>query len=414
MNNGIWKSSYSREKSRLEANRTVMHGKCPVCAKGRLEQFFELAEVPVYCNVLWPTQDAALQCPRGNIQLAFCRHCGFIANLAFDPQRLAYDQNYENSLHFSPQFQKYAQALATHLISRYELQGKDIIEIGCGKGEFLALLCALGNNCGFGFDPSYVNGRVDAAAGTGITFVRDFYSERYASYPCDFICCRQTLEHIHDPVAFLTCVRRIIGERSHIRVFFEVPNVLFTLQAGGIWDIIYEHCSYFCPSSLAYLFNFCGFDVGEIRETFGGQFLTLEALPSRGIESQFAGDHNVLLQLAQDMIAFQDRYRQRVQRWRQKLEVMKSSRKRVVAWGAGSKGVTFLNTFGSESAVQYVVDINPHKQGKFIPGTGQEVVSPEFLRAYWPDFVLVLNSNYCIEIEKQIAELGLHTKLMAV
>lgn len=370
--------------------------------------------MPVYCNVLWPTQEAALRCPRGNIQLGFCRHCGFIANLAFDPQGLPYDQNYENSLHFSPQFQEYAQALASHLISQYELQGKDVIEIGCGKGEFLALLCALGKNRGFGFDPSYVNGRVETSAGGGITFVQDFYSERHASYPCDFFCCRHTLEHIHDPRAFLTSVRRTIGNRSHIAVFFEVPNALFTLQQGGIWDIIYEHCSYFCSSSLACLFSSCGFHVLEIQEAFGGQFLTLEALPSRGREMDFAGNHKELVRLAQDVIAFERQYCETVERWRQKLEVMKRSRKRVVVWGAGSKGVTFLNTFGSESLVQHVVDINPHKRGKFVPGTGQEVVSPEFLRAYRPDAVLVMNSNYRSEIEKQIAELGLHTDLMAV
>src|SRR6266850_2309832 len=141
---------------------------CPVCARATLEPFFEGGEVPVYCNVLWPTRAAALSCPKGNIHLAFCRGCGFIANLAFDPQYLAYDQSYENSLHFSPQFQEYAQTLADHLISRYELKGKSVVEIGCGKGEFLALLCSLGHNRGVGFDPTYVDGRVDLEIGAGI------------------------------------------------------------------------------------------------------------------------------------------------------------------------------------------------------------------------------------------------------
>lgn len=387
---------------------------CPVCGRARLEPFFELGEVPVYCNVLWPTREAALGCPKGNIHLAFCRGCGFIANLAFDPQCLAYDQNYENSLHFSPQFQEYVRALADHLISRYALKGKDVIEIGCGKGEFLALLCALGNNRGFGFDPSYVDGRVDLAVGAGICFVQDLYSERYTSYPCDFICCRQTLEHIHDPTAFLRRIRRAVGDRPYIGVFFEVPNWLFTLREGGIWDIIYEHCSYFCSSSLTCLFMSCGFQVREIREVFGGQFLALEAMPSRGTAVNAAGNHMELMRLAQDVIAFKEQYCERVEVWRQNLEIMKHSGKRVVIWGAGSKGVTFLNTFRSESPIQYVVDINPHKQGKFVPGTGQEVISPEFLRVCLPDTVLVMNPNYRSEIEKRIAQLGLEAELVAV
>ena len=61
-----------------------------------------------------------------------------------------------------------------------------------------------------------------------------------------------------------------------------------------------------------------------------------------------------------------------------------------------------------------MVDINPHKQGKFVPGTGQAVIAPEFLRAYLPDTVLVMNPNYCSEIDKRIAQLGLEAELTAV
>ena len=76
---------------------------------------------------------------------------------------MEYTQSYENSLHFSPGFQKFAADLADRLITRYNLRGKDVIDIGCGKGDFLKLICARGGNRGVGFDPSYVPDPADSA-----------------------------------------------------------------------------------------------------------------------------------------------------------------------------------------------------------------------------------------------------------
>ncbi len=378
-----------------------------------MQPFFHLAGVPVYCNVLWPTREEALRCARGDIELAFCPSCGHLFNLAFDPSRLNYDQSYENSLHFSGRFQEYAQALVTHLIERYDLRGKDIIEVGCGKGEFLSLLCRLGGNRGVGFDRSYVSGRVDSAAGRGVEFVQDFYAERYAGYPCDLLCCRHALEHIHDPAAFLTTIRKTLGRQKYAVVFFEVPNGLFTLRDLGIWDIIYEHCSYFCQESLARLFSRCGFRVREARESYEGQFLCLEADVGRS-EDGLSDGLNDLEQMAQAVAVFAENYGRKVEHWRRMLEQFRRSRKRAIVWGAGSKGVTFLNTFRVREGIDYVVDINPHKQGLHVAGTGQEIVPPQFLETYRPAVVLVMNPIYREEIARQLAGLGLEAELFAV
>ena len=64
-------------------------------------------------------------------------------------------------------------------------------------------------------------------------------------------------------------------------MFFEVPNSLYTLRDGGIWDLIYEHRSYFSPLSLARIFWGCGFEPLEIQETYGKQFLTIHAVTGR-------------------------------------------------------------------------------------------------------------------------------------
>jgi SAM-dependent methyltransferase len=388
---------------------------CSICRSSRVESFFRLPEVPVYCNVLWDTPREAKLCPRGDIELTLCRSCGMIANAAFDPMLVAYEPRYENSLHFSPLFQDYAERLAQRLVHTYELQGKTIIEIGCGKGEFLALLCRLGDNLGIGFDPSYIKGRVDTGAGRGLSIIPDHFSDKYADLACDILVCRQTLEHIPDPLAFLNGIRHALGHRQ-IPVFFEVPNALFTLRHGGIWDVIYEHCSYFCPSSLAHLFRQSHLSVRGVRQDFGGQFLCLDAANTNGAPSGPAvqeDTEDVAAQLRQDARKLGQEFRESVEYWRKALQKLQQSGKRAVVWGGGSKGVTFLNAVRGEG-IEYVVDLNSHKHGRYVPGTGQRVVPPAFLQEYHPDTVLVMNPIYRDEIQGQLRSLGLKAEVMTV
>lgn len=377
--------------------------RCPVCASSSLSVFFETLAVPVYCNLLWPSREAALRTPRGDIVLGFCDACGFIYNSAFDPARLRYDADYENSLHFSPRFQAYAENLASRLVQQHDLHGKEIIEIGCGKGDFLALLCKLGGNRGVGFDPSYVNEQNDNRA-ANVTFIQDVYSERYAGYKADFICSRHVLEHIPQPKEFVTQVRRAIGGQRQAVIFFEVPNALFTLRDLAIWDVIYEHCSYFSAPALSRLFAASGFEVKQIAETFEGQFLCLEAMPAAQMPAASAHPDD-LAKVSRWVAEFPARYRGKIEMWKSKLEQLAKSGKRVVVWGAGSKGVTFLNALANQ--IEYVVDVNPRKQNKFVAGAGQKIVPPEFMREYRPEVVIVMNPIYLKEIRQIMAGLNM-------
>ena len=374
--------------------------------------FFEIMDMPVHVGVLWPSQDAARNCPKGDIELAFCNTCGFISNLAFDPTRVQYSQEYDNSLDFSPLFQQHVRSLAMRLIDRNDLHNKSVIEIGCGKGNFLKLLCELGNNRGVGFDPSYESQDFDSKASRSVTFVRDFYSERYSNYEGDLICCRHVLEHIHKPTDFLTMLRSAIGNRLDSIVYFEVPNVHLILRSLSIWDIIYEHCSYFSPGSLAHVFESCGFKILELNETFDYQFIGIDALPCKdGNASAFDYLYEIK-KIALYVDAFSSNYRAKIQTWRSNLEKIVKAAKRAVAWGGGAKAVGFLNMLKIQDHIKYVVDINPNKHGKYIAGTGQKIVSPEFLRAYQPDVVIIMNPIYKSEIQQHLNRLGLTTDFM--
>ena len=94
--------------------------------------------------------------------------------------------------------------------------------------------------------------------------------------------------------------------------------------------------------------------------------------------------------------------------WRSKVGRYREDGKRVVIWGAGSKGVAFLTTLGlGEDAVEFAVDINPHRQGQFMATTGQEIIGPQRLAQHEPDVVIVMNPIYKQEIEADLQSLGL-------
>jgi len=387
---------------------------CPVCASRHLKVFFEMLDVPVHCNLLWESQDAARYCPKGDIRLAFCPVCGFITNLAFDPTPLEYTQAYDNSLYFSPRFHDYAQSQAERLIECYDLYNKDIIEIGCGQGDFLLMLCELGNNRGVGFDPAYVKREKRDSVEDQVKFIQDFYSDRYKNYKADLIVCRHVLEHIQDPKSFLNTIRQAMGHHLHTYVFFEVPNALHTFQRLFVWDIIYEHCSYFTPISLSRTFSSCGFHVCEVTEEYEGQYLCIDAMPSKqsALDSGHV-QHYEVNQISRDIESFASTHRKKVEKCRRKIEQIEGMGQRAVIWGAGSKGVTFLNTF-KNTRIKYAVDINPRKQGMYIPGTGQRIVPPEFLRDYQPDVVIVMNPIYQSEIKELTKRLGITPNFISV
>jgi SAM-dependent methyltransferase len=376
--------------------------------------FYELHGVPAHSVLLLPTREEALNYPRGDIALSFCQACGFISNVAFDPSLHEYSSGYEATQAFSPTFNTFAHRLATRLIEQYDLRGKDIIEIGCGQGEFLALLCELGGNRGVGFDPAYVGGRNGSPAQDQIIFIKDFYSEKYADCRADFVCCKMTLEHIQPAAGFVSTVRHALGAQPDTIVFFQVPDVTRILRELAFWDVYYEHCSYFSLGSLARLFRRCGFGVIRLAREYEGQYLMIEARPGGGKDGAMLEQADGLDVLARDVAYFSENCFHKLDAWRRDLQGIRRAGRRAVIWGGGSKGVAFLTTLGFQDEIEYAVDVNPRKHGTYVAGTGQEIVSPQFLIEYKPDVVIVMNPIYCDEIRQTLDEMGVSAELLPV
>lgn len=396
----------------MERKNTVC---CPACGSAAVRDLLRIPQVPVYCNVLWPDREQALEAASGDLALGFCTDCTHLFNTAFDPKLTEYTAAYDNSLHYSPRFSQYAEQLAGGLIHRHGLKGKRIVEIGCGKGDFLRLLCAQGDNQGFGFDRSFEPERVAATTDERVSFFQDFYDAEFAKRCApDFLCCRHVLEHIEQPRRFLQMLRSTLDARGDVSFYCEVPNGLFTLKDMGIWDLIYEHCGYFSLNSLIRAFSDSGFDVSAADESFGGQFIWVEARPANGRDKPTALVTEAVDEVRRYADSFAAKYRATVDEWLGRLAESSREGRRTVVWGAGSKGVTFLNVAAGRSGVEFVVDVNPHKQGRFVAGTGQQVLAPASLRSIGATDVIVMNPMYLDEVSSTIRSMGLDLGVVCV
>lgn len=383
---------------------------CPSCGAAGLEAFYEVPRVPVNSCINVETREEALAYPRGHLRLAACPSCGFVCNTRFD-RGLEYSSRYEETQAFSGTFNAFARRLVQDLVSRHGIRDRTVLEIGCGKGEFLVQLCEAGNNRGIGIDPGYRPERTRTDA--QIDFVRDFYSERYEHLQADVIVCRHTLEHIDRPRELVRSIRRNIGAREDVVVFIEVPDVLRVLQEGAFWDLYHEHCSYFTAGSLARLFRAEGFDVTELELAYADQYVLLMARPAAGpTQARFPLERD--LEATREAVrAFPLTCRRQLEGFRESIRAAAARGERTVLWGSGSKGVSFLTTLGDDVPIECVVDINPHRQGRFMPGTGHRIVAPEALQEVRPEHVVVMNPIYVQEIGRDLARLSLSPRLRA-
>lgn len=398
----------------IETSRQRIDEECPNCGGREMDSFYDAGQVPSHSCLLMASVEEALRFPTGRLSLAYCVSCGFIGNVRYDARHSAYSPEYEETQHFSSCFSEFARRLAQRWVDRYDLHKKLVLEIGCGKGEFLALLCELGPNRGIGVDPSCVPERLGVEANSRIRFIREYYSEKFGALDADVILCRHTLEHIAPTRNFIRTLRTSLGDAKDTLVLFELPDITRILREGAFWDLYYEHCSNFTAGTLARLFRSNGFDVVELERDFDDQYLLLAARPADGpTEMRFALEED-LEQTSRDVDAFCQNGPATIEKWRNRLCEWRRDGKRIVVWGSGSKCVAFFTTLGVKEEVERIVDINPYRQGKFLPGTGHPIVSPEALTAAPPEVVVVMNPIYCEEIREKLLSIGLTPELVAV
>lgn len=385
----------------------MTESRCQACGRGGLEIFHSQDQVPANSCLLLSSAEEAVGFPTGGIELGFCRVCGFIGNVAFAPSLAEYSERYEETQAFSKHFVEFARGLAASWVEKYRLTGKHVVEIGCGKGEFLVMMAEAGIGSGTGIDPGVNPARIDSPAAERITWVPGLFDDAYGPLEADAVVCRHTLEHISDVRTFLTRIRSAIDKDTVL--LFELPDALRVLEEAAFWDVYYEHCSYFSAGSLARLFESCGFEVLDLALAYDDQYLILEARPSDSMESRAVDD---IARLRAGIDTFTSGYAALVDSWNERLAAVAASGGKSVIWGASSKGVSFLAAAGEH--VEAAVDINPNKHGTFIAGTGHPVIAPGDLVEIAPELVVVMNPVYLDEIGSDLSRLGVEAEVSSV
>lgn len=383
---------------------------CPVCGASDHIAVLSLTDLPILANArMTPSEGAAAA--KGDIELVVCVSCAHLFNQAFDPDALVYDGGYENSLHFSPTFRAHAESVADRLVTDFDLRGRRVAEIGCGPGHLLAMLVKRGVAEALGFDPSYDPERLDAPADDRVRITTDLFPGP-APAEVDLVLGQHVLEHLEDPVGLLRLAALAIDGRGAVHM--EVPNGATMLGQTAVWDLIYEHVSYFVPLSLQVAAERSGLAPIRMQSSFGDQFLSVDAVPHPSEPEALPQPTAAMLEAAvSDAVAFGVTASAAIEQARTRLTEATADGP-VALWGAGSKGTTYLNLIDVDRSVAAVVDINPRKLGTGVPGTGQVIVSPADLVGVAPATVFVANPVYVDEIAASLHELGLHPTIEAL
>lgn len=337
-----------------------------------LRELYRQASLPVFQNRMYDSASAGRDCPKGNMRLVENMQTGLVFNAAFDPKAMDYDGAYQNEQGHSPLFNAHMQAVADLVEAR--MGRKALVEVGCGKGTFLEMLLARGTEI-VGYDPTY--------EGSNPVVRREYFTEDLG-ITGEGLILRHVLEHIEDPVSFLHRLAAANGHRGLI--YIEVPCLDWICRHRAWFDIFYEHVNYFRLSDFDRIFG----RVVHSGRAFGGQYLTVIAdlatlrTPQRDPADPVDFPADLTDRLTAEASADQGR---------------------VVVWGGASKGVIFsLLRERAGHPVDRVIDINPAKQGRYLPATGLRVMSPTEGLEGLPEGsqIYVMNPNYLDEVRTMV------------
>jgi SAM-dependent methyltransferase len=328
---------------------------------------YQIEGLPIFQNRIYDSELSAKHSPLGDIKLVEDLETGLVYNDMFRPELMDYNEQYNNEQASSPAFRQHLDMVA-EIIER-NMGRAGIVEIGCGKGYFLEMLLTKGFDA-TGFDPTY--------AGTNYRIAKCYFHPNLGIRG-DGLVLRHVLEHIQDPVGFLSQLRDANGGSG--KIYIEVPCFDWICEHKTWIDVFYEHVNYFRLSDFQRMFGV----MYESGRSFGGQYLSIVAELS-SLRRPVRDPH--------DGVRFPHDFGR---------SLIPCTGERCAVWSAGSKGVIFaLMMERSGARPDFVVDINPAKQGKYLPSTGLKISSPaEALgRLDRGSTIYVMNSNYMAEIKE--------------
>jgi SAM-dependent methyltransferase len=322
--------------------------------------------------------------------------------------------NYVYFSSYSEEWLAHAERYADMARRRFDLDSTSlVIELASNDGYLLKNFLNMGVPV-LGIDPSDTVAR--AAEGIGVPTLVEFFGETLArklsseGRGADLIVGNNVLAHVPQLNDFVAGIAALL--KPHGTVTMEFPHLLKLIEHVEFDTIYHEHYSYLSLTAVEHVFSRHGlrlFDAEELP-THGGSLRIFAAHAERADLTESLPLQRLRAQEAAAGLGELDTYRrfaERVRACRRSLldflARAKREGRRVAAYGAAAKGNTLLNFCAvTREDIALVADLNPHKQGKLLPGTHIPVVSPQALMEDRPDYVLILPWNLEHEIRRQL------------
>jgi 2-polyprenyl-3-methyl-5-hydroxy-6-metoxy-1,4-benzoquinol methylase len=348
------------------------------------------------------------------LRVLVCKQCWLVQTEDYAGAEELFDAEYAYFSSFSDTWLQHAETYVTEMVRRLELNtSSNVIEVAANDGYLLQYVQAKGIPC-FGVEPTASTAA--AARAKGITIIEEFFGPQLTDKlvaggkQADLIVANNVLAHVPDINSFVAGFAPLLKPLGVAT--FEFPHLIRLMEHTQFDTIYHEHFSYLSLTAVKSVFDFNGLQIFDVQEisTHGG---SLRVFTQRKDEAKhkitaavdiiMTNEANVGVKTEQYYTNFQKRANDIKQSLIKFLIESKRRGKSVAAYGAAAKGNTLLNFAGINSdLLSFVVDRNPSKQGKFMPGSHIPIVSEEYLQKERPSYVVILPWNLKDEITKQL------------
>jgi len=384
---------------------------CRSCGFPDLRVVLSLGPTPL-ANTLRDARQLEELEARYSLDLALCTRCSLLQLAETVPPAVLFE-DYPYLSSFSDTMLRHSRKLATELVTSRGLDTRSlVVEIGSNDGYLLQFFRDAGVGV-LGIDPAHA--ACAAAAQRGIPTNEAFFGSTYADtlvregFRADLIVANNVMAHVPDLNEVLGGVSRLLKPEGAF--VMETPYVRDLLDGLEFDTIYHEHVFYYSFTAIAHLLERHGLSpIDVVRVPIHGGSLRVTAAVDasqasvrvQALLAEEAGWRVKELQTYQSFAVRVDTMRSEL---RQFLLARKSAGRKLAAYGAAAKGTMLLSALGiGRDVLDFVVDRNPGKQGRFLPGTHLPIYPPERLLTEAPDDVLLLTWNIADEILSQQAE----------